>query len=85
MRDARCRIEEAATIGVLPNNLLCDQRRCHMEVEIIGIGTMIALVWLIAWSMAGESESERRRMASSSDSGHSFETASGGTRVRHAA
>lgn len=34
-------------------------------VEIIGLGTMIALVWLIAWSMAGESESEKRRMNSS--------------------
>lgn len=56
-----------------------------MEVEIIGMGTMIALVWLIAWSMAGESESERRRIASSPDSGHSFDTASGETRVRHAA
>ncbi|MCS6328828.1 MAG: hypothetical protein H8K06_17315 [Nitrospira sp.] len=33
-------------------------------VEIIGLGTMIALVWLIAWSMAGESESEKRRMIS---------------------
>lgn len=34
-------------------------------VELIGLGTMIALVWLIAWSMAGESESEKRRMISS--------------------
>jgi hypothetical protein len=79
------RIQEAAGIGVLANNLLRNQRRCNMEVEIIGVGTMIALVWLIAWSMAGESESERRRIASLPDSGHSFETASGETRVRHAA
>ena len=56
-----------------------------MEVEIIGIGTMIALVWLIASSMAGESESERRRITSAPDAGHSFETASGEARVRHAA
>jgi len=56
-----------------------------MEVEIIGVGTMIALVWLIAWSMAGESESERRRISSASVTGHSFDTASGETRVRHAA
>lgn len=56
-----------------------------MEVEIIGIGTMIALVWLIASSMAGESESERRRITSTPDAGHSFETASGAARVRHAA
>ena len=56
-----------------------------MEVEIIGVGTMIALVWLIAWSMAGESKSERRRITSAHDAGHSFDTASGETRVRHAA
>ncbi len=56
-----------------------------MEVEIIGLGTMIALVWLIAWSMAGESESEKRRVASSPEGGHSFKTATGETRVRHAA
>lgn len=55
-----------------------------MGVEIIGVGTMIALVWLLAWSMAAESESERRR-TSAPDAGHSFETASGETRVRHAA
>ncbi|HMU29677.1 MAG TPA: hypothetical protein PLY42_07450 [Nitrospira sp.] len=53
-----------------------------MEVEIIGAGTMIALVWLIAWSMAGESESERRRITSAPGT---FDTASGETRVRHAA
>ncbi|MCW5798761.1 MAG: hypothetical protein KIT40_09700 [Nitrospira sp.] len=56
-----------------------------MEVEIIGAGTMIALVWLIAWSMAGESESEKRRITSAPGSGHSFETVSGEARVRHAA
>ena len=56
-----------------------------MEVEIIGVGTMIALVWLIAWSMAGESESERRRMTSATDAGDSFGTASGEARARHAA
>lgn len=56
-----------------------------MEVEIIGVATMIGLVWLIAWSMAGESESERRRITSSPESGRSFETATGETRVRHAA
>lgn len=51
-------------------------------VEIIGLGTMIALVWLIAWSMAGESESERRRMLSSLP-GHA--ATSGQARARQAA
>jgi len=32
-------------------------------VEIIGLGTMVALVLLLAWSMAGESESEKKRTA----------------------
>jgi len=32
-------------------------------VEIIGLGVMSALVWLLAWSMAGESDSEQRRIS----------------------
>ena len=59
------------------------KRRCLM-VEIIGFGTMVALVWLIAWSMAGESESEKRRLGSSM-AGHNMETIAQGTRSRHAA
>ena len=30
-------------------------------VEIIGLITISALVWLLAWFMAGESEAERRK------------------------
>jgi hypothetical protein len=33
-------------------------------VEIIGLVTMGALVRLLAWSLAGESDAERRRVAS---------------------
>jgi len=33
-------------------------------VEIIGLGTMVALVLLLAWSMAGESESRRSGLLS---------------------
>jgi hypothetical protein len=51
-------------------------------VEIIGLGTMVALVWLIAWSMAGESESEKRRIISSLQGSYS---AASETRTRHAA
>lgn len=53
-------------------------------VEIIGFGTMVALVWLLAWSMAGESDSEKRRISQSRESGHLIETASS-PRSRHAA
>jgi len=35
-------------------------------VEIIGLVTVGALVWLLAWSMAGESDAEQRRLASAS-------------------
>ncbi len=35
-------------------------------VEIIGLVTIGALVWLLAWSLAGESDAERRRVASMS-------------------
>jgi len=53
-------------------------------VEIIGLGTMVALVWLIAWSMAGESESEKRRLASLTGS-RSFDAVTSDNRTRHAA
>lgn len=35
-------------------------------VEIVGFVTMGALVWLLVWSLAGESDAERRRVASMS-------------------
>ena len=31
-------------------------------VILIGLVTMIALVWLLAWSLTGESDSEHRHM-----------------------
>lgn len=58
--------------------------RCPM-VEIIGLVTMVALVWLLAWPMAGESESERRRISTSRESGRHAETAASPTGTRHAA
>jgi hypothetical protein len=33
-------------------------------VEIIGLVTIGALVWLLAWAMAGECDAERRRTSS---------------------
>ena len=54
-------------------------------VEIIGLGTMGALVWLIAWSMAGESESEKRRIAASRKTGRSAETVASDIWTRRAA
>ena len=54
-------------------------------VEIIGFGTMVALVWLLAWSMAGESESEKRRLGSSAAAGSNVDAIAQGTRSRHAA
>jgi hypothetical protein len=54
-------------------------------VEIIGLVTMGALVWLLAWSMAGESESEKRRASQPGDTGRFAETVTSPTRTRHAA
>lgn len=54
-------------------------------VEIIGLGTMGALVWLIAWSMGGESESEKRRISMSRESRRSTEVGARETRARYAA
>jgi len=54
-------------------------------VEIIGLGTMGALVWLIAWSMVGESDSEKRRISMSRESRRFTETGVRETRTRYAA
>ena len=54
-------------------------------VEIIGLVTMGALVWLIAWSMAGESKSEKRRIAASREGGRSAETVTSDIWTRRAA
>lgn len=58
--------------------------RCLM-VEIIGLGTMVALVWLIAWSMAGESESEKRRVEMSRGTSRSTEPDVRDSQTRRAA
>ena len=54
-------------------------------VEIIGLGTMVALVWLIAWSMAGESESEKKRSALSHKGDRRAKTMVSESPNRHAA
>lgn len=54
-------------------------------VEIIGFGTMVGLVWLIAWSMAGESASEKRRVISTAANREEIEAFTPGKRGRHAA
>lgn len=54
-------------------------------VEIIGLGTMVALVWLIAWSMAGESESEKRRIGLSRMASRSAKPDMHDSQTRHAA
>ena len=54
-------------------------------VEIIGLVVMGALVWLLAWSMAGESESEKRRISISGENSRFADTVASQTRTRHAA
>ena len=54
-------------------------------VAIIGLVIMGALVWLIAWSMAGESESEKRRIFTSRQNDRFAETLISQTQTRHAA
>ena len=54
-------------------------------VEIIGLVMMGALVWLLAWSMAGESESEKRRISMSRQKDRFAETLESQTQIRHAA
>jgi hypothetical protein len=54
-------------------------------VEIIGLGTMAALIWLLDWSMAGESDAERRRLTASGEGGSMATSPSGDSRRRQAA
>ncbi len=58
--------------------------RCDM-VEVIGLVMMGALVWLLAWSMAGESESEKRRISMSRRNDRFTDTVASQTQTRHAA
>jgi hypothetical protein len=54
-------------------------------VEMIGLGTMVALVWLIGWSMAGESESEKKRSALLREGDRTARTMVSEPQNRHAA
>ena len=54
-------------------------------VEIIGLVTMGALVWLIAWSMANESDAERRRLSALAESRWSTVSVRSLDRARQAA
>ncbi|MBX3234931.1 MAG: hypothetical protein KF814_02160 [Nitrospiraceae bacterium] len=53
-------------------------------VEIIGLGTIVTLVWLLAWAMGTEADSERLHGSHGSVS-HASNTAVDHDRVRHAA
>lgn len=50
-------------------------------VEIIGVATIVALCWVLASSLAGESDSEKRRLASPPKPA----TGGDGARAKHAA
>jgi hypothetical protein len=54
-------------------------------VELIGVATMVALVWLLDWSMAGESDSEHRRLEAAGEGGPVAPSVAGDNRRRHAA
>jgi hypothetical protein len=54
-------------------------------VELIGLGTMGLLIWLIAWSMAGESESEKRRILMDRDSHPAAPAGTGKMHAKYAA
>lgn len=55
-------------------------------VEIIGLTTVIALIWLLASAMATESEADRRRLSRATGNAVSVEEEEAtGTETRHAA
>lgn len=54
-------------------------------VEMIGVVTICALLWLQAWSMARESDSERKRTHLSHEGNHSLDVTPTHARPRQAA
>jgi hypothetical protein len=54
-------------------------------IEIIGLATMVALIWLLDWSMAGESDAERRRLHALGQGGSVASPAARDNRGRQAA
>ena len=54
-------------------------------VEVIGFMTIGGLVWLIAWSLAGESDAERRRVSSTAGVARSIEPSEEAMPIRRAA
>ena len=54
-------------------------------VEIIGLVTMGALIGLLAWSMARESASEKRRISRSGDSSSASQAIVSETQIKQAA
>ena len=54
-------------------------------VEIIGLVTMGALIGLLAWSMAGESEAEKRRISGVGDRSPSSKAVVSEARTKRAA
>jgi hypothetical protein len=54
-------------------------------VEIIGLVTIGGLVWLLAWSLAGESDAERRKLISIARDSRLGQTAKSFPHIRKAA
>ena len=54
-------------------------------VEMIGLATMSALVWLLAWSMATESDEEKRRETGARRNERIVGAEQNGQQARHAA
>lgn len=54
-------------------------------VEMIGLVTIGALIGLLAWSLAGESESEKKRISRSDESSSASNAMVSKTRIKRAA
>lgn len=54
-------------------------------IEIIGLGTISALVWMLVWVMAAESDAERGRRASTDSTPQSETFARPAFSMKHAA
>lgn len=54
-------------------------------VEMIGLATIVALIWLLASTMATESEADKRRLYRLTSNAVSIQERATGTETKHAA
>ncbi|MBI4401435.1 MAG: hypothetical protein HY581_07380 [Nitrospirae bacterium] len=56
-----------------------------LEIIVIGITSMVTLIWLLASTMATESDAEKRRLSTPAGASVASQEGAAGSETRHAA